>query len=46
MINTSVFNQDRDLPPFLKGQAWAGNWGRPPGYRYSNPHGPTENLIA
>ena len=27
-------------------QAWAGNCGRPPGYRYSNPHSPTENLIA
>ena len=29
-----------------RGQAWAGNCGRPPGYRYSNPHSPTENLIA
>ena len=29
-----------------RGQAWAGNCGRLPGYRYSNPHSPTENLIA
>ena len=30
----------------FRGQASAGNCGRPPGYRYPTPHSPTEILTA